>query len=390
MKSTSLFGLALAAITFCIYGCSSEAQTTGTSQSTADKEEVLTEDSTAFYELAYNHVLLRSLYYGIQAVDFDEDPSRYYGVHSAPDSSKGYCTSAYADICGMYNKISDPATRYYDPNTAPDILEQLSANPETDKNSKTATVSKFIQDSILVVSISKFALTSTSFDGTYGEYKSILENYKNSSSIKSVVVDLRDNPGGINEQCAKIAAEFLNVGDTLYQEITAQPDSSEEDDRIFIGQKFKTTPYTVDSTSDGLSRNRYYVFLANGNTSSCAELLLSAVSSYRKFPIVGQTTYGNGMGQLIQPTLAGGLSIITAYKITDKNGESFNESGIAPDYEISDPDLQLEKAIELARDGVAQRTVGYGTRSSESLKKVNAYRKNGLVPGIGLYKLISK
>ena len=56
-----------------------------------------------------------------------------------------------------------------------------------------------------------------------------------------------------------------------------------------------------------------------------------------------------------------GLAVITELFAIDKNGDTYQDVGIVPDYEIKDFDEQIKKAVELAAEGTALRTAGYGT-----------------------------
>ena len=128
---------------------------------------------------------------------------------------------------------------------------------------------------------------------------------------------------------------------------------------------------TIVAEKDGSAKDRYVVLLANGGSASCAELMISAIATNKKTPIVGELTYGKQIGQMFITSLNGskflpnmtpdGLAVITELYAVDKNGDSYQDVGIVPDYEIEDFDEQMKKAVELAVEGTAVRTAGYGT-----------------------------
>ena len=64
------------------------------------------------------------------------------------------------------------------------------------------------------------------------------------------------------------------------------------------------------------------------------------------------------------------LAIITALKVIDKNFNTYHKYGIAPDFPISDKELALQKAIELAKEGTYLRTAGYGTINTGHFAKM--------------------
>ena len=146
----------------------------------------------------------------------------------------------------------------------------------------------------------------------------------------------------------------------------------------------------IVATEDGVGKGRYVVFLADSATASCSEILLAGVTRNLKSPIVGQQTYGKGIGQYYIPTYAGGYSIVTSLRISDKDFVTYHDKGFLPDYDISDSLKALEKAVEIAKLGKEKRTKGYGTKDqghfSNSLAK-KAGSKNALPRG-GAYKII--
>ncbi len=175
-----------------------------------------------------------------------------------------------------------------------------------------------------------------------------------------------------------MTAELLSKGDTITIDIEAHLDSVFEGRNIRYIQKMDTITYTV--TADGLGKNRYYVFMADTASASCAELMLSALTTNRSTPVVGQLTYGKQIGQIFDSTLYGGLALITALQGFDKNWESFHDLGIVPDYEIDDPEEQMAKAIELAKNASEKRTAGYGTKRLNHFSKTGTQVQEGKIP----------
>ena len=134
-------------------------------------------------------------------------------------------------------------------------------------------------------------------------------------------------------------------------------------------QKLDTVIVVADQ--DGSARDRYVVMLANEMSASCAELMLSAIASNKKSPVVGALTYGKQIAQLgiakgeededIPIALPDGLAIITAMYSYDKDWKLYHDLGIVPDFEIKTRKAQMEKAVELASSATYRRTAGYGT-----------------------------
>lgn len=219
-------------------------------------------------------------------------------------------------------------------------------------------------DSIPVILIREFD-AKTVGGGTFSEFAEALEQTK---GFKSLILDLRDNGGGDTEHCNAAASEFLSEGDTTTIDVEARVYGDSEGKHLF--QKLDTN--VVVTTKDGSAKDRYVVILANANSASCAELMLSAIAVNKKSPVVGTLTYGKQIAQYLIYTdpeneNAGvlpdpeGLAVITAIYAYDKNWEKYHDTGIVPDFEIADRHEQMKKAVELAVEGTATRTAGYGT-----------------------------
>ena len=247
------------------------------------------------------------------------------------------------------------------------------------------TVFLSYQDSIPIIKITEFAEhtakacndVSDSFHGTTLEFEKILKSTKG-----PVVIDLRGNPGGDMTQCIGSAKETLSKGDKLFT--------------------IKGTDYSSDSTQqaiayedliankDGAGKGRYYVLMEDSNTASCAEMMILAMTSSLKSPIVGTISYGKGIGQYYIDTPAGGYSIITSMKVLDENGDSYHDLGFIPDYDISDSLKALSKAVTLAKEGKAKRTHGYGEQRLNHFSNIFAKKANHIhqIPKGGAYKII--
>ena len=76
---------------------------------------------------------------------------------------------------------------------------------------------------------------------------------------------------------------------------------------------------TWTASEDGIAKGRYFVFLADTGSASCAELMLVGAISNTKSPVVGLTTYGKGIGQSYLGTYANGIAGITSMRMLDKN-----------------------------------------------------------------------
>jgi len=232
------------------------------------------------------------------------------------------------------------------------------------------------QDSIPVIRIEQFVVTSISDSGSYGEFLTAL---KKTEGAPSTIIDLRGNPGGETQQCGNIAASLLSKGDTVIIDIQADVDSIRDGKSWRYIQKMDT--FAITASEDGIGKDRYYVVMADTGSASCAETMLSALTANKRVPVVGQLTYGKGIGQaVIDSTYKSGLALVTALQSYDKNWESYHDLGIVPDFEIDDPDEQMTKAVELAKEGTYIRTAGYGTKKLNHFSKARFEEPSSKIP----------
>lgn len=220
------------------------------------------------------------------------------------------------------------------------------------------TVELSFKDSIPIIKIKKFLSQTTNDSGTYGEYLAYLREVEN---YKSIIIDLRNNGGGDGDQCTPIAQTFLSKGDSTTGIISTAVDTVND------VQTFDTT-FTVNET-DGIGKDHYYVFLANGYTASCSEVLLASVLMNKKFPVVGTTTYGKGIGQMNISTPSLSLATITGMEVVDRDMFSYHKYGIDPDFYIFNSQEAVAKAVELAKGMSYVRTAGYGTTNTGHFAK---------------------
>ena len=164
-------------------------------------------------------------------------------------------------------------------------------------------------------------------------------------NIKGLVIDLRNNGGGIVEEALTISDYILEKDDIIL--ITKDRDGNEEI------EKAKKNPIV----------NVPIVVLTNGNSASASEILAAALKENEKATIVGERTFGKGVIQELI-TLSDGSGIkITIEEYFTPNKNKINEIGIKPDEEVFLPedvissykidrkdDTQLQKAIEILKN----------------------------------------
>ena len=230
----------------------------------------------------------------------------------------------------------------------------------TARQVKAPTVYINYRGDIPMITITEFTDTTITKEGTYGEFKAALEE---TAGAKATVINLADNGGGSVDHCESMAAELLPKKTLLGYTISAEIDSSKYD---YIQRIDTTAMYATDyeKTEGGMAQDRYVVFIENGGTASCAELMISAVAAAKNSPVVGTRSYGKGIGQYYFPTEAGGFAGVTSSQFMDKNRESYHTFGIEPDVVRIKLKDAVDAAFEIAEEGTLVRTAGYSTTPS--------------------------
>lgn len=179
------------------------------------------------------------------------------------------------------------------------------------------------------------------------EFEETLEKLE-SKKINSLIIDVRDNPGGHLLQVTNILELFMPKDKVLYQ--------------IERKQEIKKIK---DTTKD--SRKYDIVVLINNSSASASEILASSLKESYKAKLVGLKTYGKGTVQNAYELSDGSTLKYTTQKWLTAKGEWINQIGVSPDYEVSlsdeyyenptdENDNQLQKAIEILTSKEEEKT----------------------------------
>lgn len=151
---------------------------------------------------------------------------------------------------------------------------------------------------------------------TTADYKAKLQKMKSDQPIKGLILDLRNNPGGLLHQAISITDVFLNKGTIVYTKGRRNDQNS-----VYIAH-------------DNGEKNFPLVVLVNEGSASAAEIVAGAIQAHKRGIIVGTQTFGKGSVQTIIPLPDGaGLRMTTARYYTPDD-RSIQALGITPDVEI--------------------------------------------------------
>lgn len=190
-----------------------------------------------------------------------------------------------------------------------------------------------MDDNIGYISITNFR------ENTYSQFKEALDTLE-AEGMEKLVLDLRNNTGGLVKSAHEIGEELLPEGIMVY---TMDKEGNRE-----------------DTLCDDVYNDVPMVVLVNGNSASAAEILAGAIQDTGRGELIGTTTFGKGLVQRLFTLPDGSGLNMTIQKYYTPNGTSIHGVGITPDYEVELPeeyaqqtnipaeaDTQLQKAVEV-------------------------------------------
>jgi carboxyl-terminal processing protease len=136
----------------------------------------------------------------------------------------------------------------------------------------------------------------------------------NPSGIKGLVLDLRNNPGGVLEAGVAVADDFLDSG------VIVTADGRTPEAR-----------FQMDATPGDLIDGAPLVILVNAGSASASEIVAAALKDHGRALLVGRRTYGKGSVQTVMPLSHGGAVKLTTSRYFTPSGASIHGKGIVPD-----------------------------------------------------------
>ncbi|MDR2458601.1 MAG: S41 family peptidase [Holosporales bacterium] len=217
-------------------------------------------------------------------------------------------------------------------------------------------------DDIAIIKITHF--NEGTLDGVSSAVRKLLKK-----DARGVIIDLRNNPGGIMEQAISTCNLFL----TNKKIIEFKSRNADESKIIF-------------SDGDDVLNGLPMAVLIDSNTASGGELVASALGDNKRAILIGQKTYGKGSLQSIIPIPGRGAIKLTVAYFISPNGNTIDKTGITPDIDISRDALKLpviaqaneqqSETVEYSKQPIIQRAVdilhGVSVLSDASDKEATA------------------
>lgn len=143
----------------------------------------------------------------------------------------------------------------------------------------------------------------------------------NPKGLNGLVLDLRNNPGGVLEAGVAVADAFLNEG------VIVTADGRTADAR-----------FRMEATPGDLIDGAELVVLVNGGSASAAEIVAGALKDQNRAELIGHKTYGKGSVQTVMPLSHGGAIKLTTSRYFTPSGASIHGKGIIPDIVAAGPE----------------------------------------------------
>ncbi len=149
--------------------------------------------------------------------------------------------------------------------------------------------------------------------------------------VNGVVLDLRNNPGGLLTQAIKVSDAFLNKG-----EIVSTRGRDPQD-----GERY-------NASEGDLASGKPMVVLINGGSASASEIVAGALQDHRRAVVVGTKSFGKGSVQTVMPVRGDGAMRLTTARYYTPSGRSIQALGVSPDIVVEQPRPRPEEDEEEA------------------------------------------
>ena len=176
----------------------------------------------------------------------------------------------------------------------------------------------------------------------------------NKNELKGLVLDLRNNPGGVLSAAADVSDAFIDNGMLVYTK-----------------GRINNSEFEFNAKPGDIMNGLPLVVLINGGSASASEIVAGALQDHHRAVIMGSKSFGKGSVQTIQELRSGGAVKITTARYFTPSGRSIQGEGITPDiildrYEIKDTKDDASLRI---KESDLNHSISNPTKSQEAIKK---------------------
>jgi carboxyl-terminal processing protease len=209
---------------------------------------------------------------------------------------------------------------------------------------------RILEDSLGYIRISHFQANTTD------DMLKVLRNLKQETGgrLRGLVLDMRNNPGGVLGTAVSVSDAFLEAGLIVYTE------GRTEDAKL----SFKAAP---DDVLDGAP----IVVLINGGSASAAEIVAGALQDHKRAVIMGQPSFGKGSVQTVIPITKNSAVKLTTARYYTPSGHSIQAEGIHPDILLADIEVKeaQQPEVKAVKEADLARHLGNGDTEKAGAKK---------------------
>lgn len=215
---------------------------------------------------------------------------------------------------------------------------------------KVAAVKGRLVGDTIVLRITSF--TDQTYSGLETELKKVSETAGGLDKVNGVVLDLRNNPGGLLMQAVRVSDAFLNEG-----EIVSTRGRNPQDNERF------------NATAGDLTGGKPVVVLINGGSASASEIVAGALQDHHRAIVVGTKSFGKGSVQTIIPVRGDGAMRLTTARYYTPSGRSIQALGVMPEIVVNQPpvDPNAKPTEEKAANQMTSEADLNGILSNDSM-----------------------
>ncbi len=213
---------------------------------------------------------------------------------------------------------------------------------------------KHIGDDMLYIRV-------TSFDKKVVQdvKKAILENAKNT---KGIILDLRNNPGGLLDQAVGLVDLFVNKG-----EIVSQKGRLKEDQKVYEASSSKTITKVP------------MVVVVNGGSASASEIVSGALQDHKRAVLVGEKTFGKGSVQVVLPITEKEALKLTIARYYLPSGRTIQAIGVTPDINVLPGELKTHKNEFAIKEADLKKHLKEELAKVDGKKEVKKEKKKDII-----------
>lgn len=208
---------------------------------------------------------------------------------------------------------------------------------------------------------------STFGEETGGEFRKALEDLSR-QGVAKLVLDLRDNPGGLVHAAVEICGNFIEPGQVV---VSAVNRDSERKEFVAGG----------NPTGKGMR----VAILVNQNSASSAEILAGALQDHGAAVLVGSRTYGKGTMQAVVGLSSGGVLKITTDRCRTPKGRVIDGAGLSPDIQVLTPELVQVAALRYLNQREKNTVIFQADKSGTTVNGSAVEKGRALLRGDTVY-----